>query len=171
MGIFSSSFIGDSVLCPMDGCKHILMYFLGTGRASQETAISGSCQQALVGINNSVWVWWLFMGWIPRWGSLWMVLASVSAPKSFHGYFVPLSKKDWNIHTSFFLPWVSCVLQIVFWVFWASGLISPYQRGHIMCVLLWLGYILINKPETERENWAWHGLLKVQSPSSVTHHL
>ena len=26
----------------------------------------------VVGISNSVWVWWLFMGWIPRWGSLWM---------------------------------------------------------------------------------------------------
>jgi hypothetical protein len=24
------------------------------------------------GIINSVWVWCLHMGWIPRWGSLWM---------------------------------------------------------------------------------------------------
>jgi hypothetical protein len=30
---------------------------------------SGSCQQALVGLYNSVWVWWLYMGWIPRWGT------------------------------------------------------------------------------------------------------
>ena len=29
----------------------------GTSRAPQETAISGSCQKALVGIHNSVWVW------------------------------------------------------------------------------------------------------------------
>jgi hypothetical protein len=42
--------------------------------------ISGSCQQALAGIHNCVWVWWLFMGWIPWWSSLWMVLPSVSAP-------------------------------------------------------------------------------------------
>jgi hypothetical protein len=42
--------------------------------------LSGSCQQALVGIHNSVWVWWLYMGWIPRSGSLWMVISSVSAP-------------------------------------------------------------------------------------------
>jgi hypothetical protein len=28
--------------------------------------------KALVGIHNSVWFWWLFMGWIPRWGSLWL---------------------------------------------------------------------------------------------------
>jgi hypothetical protein len=64
----------------MDGCEHLHLYLSGTGRASQEKAISGSCQQALVGICNSVWVWWLFMGWIPRWGSLWMVILSVSAP-------------------------------------------------------------------------------------------
>jgi hypothetical protein len=39
----------------------IYFWMLGTGRASQETATSGSCQQALIGICNSVWVWWLFM--------------------------------------------------------------------------------------------------------------
>jgi hypothetical protein len=43
------------VLCP-------LLYLSGTGRAFQETAMSGSYQQALVGIRNRVWVWWLFMG-------------------------------------------------------------------------------------------------------------
>ena len=34
-----------------------------------QTAISGSCQQALVGIHNSVWAWGLYMGWIPSWSS------------------------------------------------------------------------------------------------------
>jgi hypothetical protein len=63
----------------MDDCEHPLLYLPGTGRAPQETAISGSCQQALVGIHNNVWVWWLFMGWIPKWGSLWMVVPSVFA--------------------------------------------------------------------------------------------
>ena len=77
---FSSSFIRDPVLSPMDGCEHPLLYLSGTGKASQETAISGSCKQALVGIHNTVWVWRLYMGWIPRWGSLWMVIPSVSAP-------------------------------------------------------------------------------------------
>jgi hypothetical protein len=28
----------------------------------------------------SVWVWWLFIGWIPGWSSLWLVVPSVSAP-------------------------------------------------------------------------------------------
>jgi hypothetical protein len=52
----------------------------GTGRASHETAISSSHQQALLGICHSVWVWWLLMEWNPKWGSLWMVIPSVSAP-------------------------------------------------------------------------------------------
>jgi hypothetical protein len=78
-GTFSSSFIGDSMLSPMDGCDHPLLYFSDTSRASQETAISGSCQEALVGIHNSVSVWRLYMGWILRWGTLWMVVPSVSA--------------------------------------------------------------------------------------------
>jgi hypothetical protein len=47
---FSSSFIGDLVLHPMDDCEHPLLDLPGTGRASQETAILGSCQQNLVGI-------------------------------------------------------------------------------------------------------------------------
>jgi hypothetical protein len=49
-GYFSGSFIGDLVLRPMDDCEHPVLYLPGTGRASEETAISGSCQQALVGI-------------------------------------------------------------------------------------------------------------------------
>ena len=32
------------MLNPMDGCEHPPLYLLGSGRASQETAISGSCQ-------------------------------------------------------------------------------------------------------------------------------
>ena len=41
---------------PIDDCEHSLLYLPGTGIASQETAISGSCQQNLAGICNSVWV-------------------------------------------------------------------------------------------------------------------
>ena len=64
----------------MDDCELPVLYLPGTGRASQETAILGSCQQNLVGICNSVWVWRLFMGWMPRRESFWMVMPSVSAP-------------------------------------------------------------------------------------------
>jgi hypothetical protein len=44
------------VFLPIDDCEHPLLYLPGTGRASQETAISGSCQQNLAGICNSVCV-------------------------------------------------------------------------------------------------------------------
>jgi hypothetical protein len=37
----------------MVGCEHLPLYLSGSGKASQETAISGSCQQALLGICNS----------------------------------------------------------------------------------------------------------------------
>ena len=51
---YSRSFTGDPVLSPMDGCEHLSLYLSGTGRATQEAAISGPCQQALVGIHKSV---------------------------------------------------------------------------------------------------------------------
>jgi hypothetical protein len=44
------------MLSSMAGCEHPHLYLSGTGRASQETAISGFCQQAYLGIHNSVWV-------------------------------------------------------------------------------------------------------------------
>jgi hypothetical protein len=73
LGAFSSFSIGDPVFHPIDDCEHPLLCLPGTGIASQETAISGSFQQNLAGLCNSVRVWWLIMGWTPRWGSLWMV--------------------------------------------------------------------------------------------------
>ena len=75
---FSNSSIGNPVLSPMVGCEPL--YLSGSGRASRETAISGSCQHALFGIHNSVWVCWMYMEWVPRSGSLWMTFPSGSAP-------------------------------------------------------------------------------------------
>jgi hypothetical protein len=44
LGPFSSSFIGDLELSLMAGCEQpLFLYLSGTGRASQETASSGSC--------------------------------------------------------------------------------------------------------------------------------
>ena len=73
LGAFSSFFIGGPVFHLIDDCEHPFLYLPGTGISSYETAIPGSLHQNLVGICNSVWVWWLIMGWIPRWGSLWIV--------------------------------------------------------------------------------------------------
>jgi hypothetical protein len=80
LGTFSSSSIGGPMFHPIHDCEHPLLYLPDTDIASLETAISGSFQQNLAGICNSVWVWWLTMGWIPRWGSLWMVHPFVLAP-------------------------------------------------------------------------------------------
>jgi hypothetical protein len=64
----------------IDDCEHPLLYLPGTGIASYETAITGSLQQNLSGICNSVWVWLLIIGLIPGWGSLWIVHPFISAP-------------------------------------------------------------------------------------------
>jgi hypothetical protein len=63
--------IGVPALSPMFGFVHPDPYWSGSGRASQEIALPGSCQQVLLGISNRIWVWSLQMGWIPKWGSLW----------------------------------------------------------------------------------------------------
>jgi hypothetical protein len=73
----------------LHGCEHSPLYLSGSGRASQETAISGSSQQAVLGICCSVWVWCLCVG-CPRWGSLWIAFPSVSSPQ-FVSIFPPLS--------------------------------------------------------------------------------
>ena len=80
LGTFSSSLIRGPVFHPIDDCELPLLYLPDIGIASQEKSMLGSCQQNLSGICNSVWVWWLYMGWIPGWGSLWMILPSVSDP-------------------------------------------------------------------------------------------
>ena len=54
--VFNSS-IGDPTLSAMVDCEHPTLYLSGSGRASQETAISGSFQQAFLSIHNSVEVW------------------------------------------------------------------------------------------------------------------
>ena len=53
----SNSSMGYPVLNPVVGFEHPPLYLLGSNRASQETAISGSCQQALPSIHNSIQVW------------------------------------------------------------------------------------------------------------------
>jgi len=65
----------------MYGCTWICTFCIGQALADplRRQFISGSCQQAFLSITNSVWVWCLQMGWIPRWGSLWMAFPSVPA--------------------------------------------------------------------------------------------
>jgi hypothetical protein len=99
LGTFSSSYIGGPVFHSIDDNGYPLLYLTGTGIASQETAISDSFQQNLAGICNSVCIWWLILGWIPRWGSLWVVHPFVSAPNFASvtpsmGILFPISKEE-----------------------------------------------------------------------------
>ena len=54
---FSNSSTWGNTLSPMVAYKHLSLYLSGSGRASQETAISGFYQQALPSICSSLWVW------------------------------------------------------------------------------------------------------------------
>jgi hypothetical protein len=128
LGTFSSSRTGVPVFHPIDDCEHPLLYLPGTGINSQERAISRSFQQNLAGICNSVWVGWLFMVWIPEWGSLWMVLPSVSTLNFFSvtpsmGILFPLLRRNEvsTLRSSFFLKFLcfaNCILGIL--SFWAN---------------------------------------------------
>jgi hypothetical protein len=115
------------VFHPIDDCEQPLLYFPDTGKASEDRAISGSCQKNLAGICNSVWVCWLYVGWIPRWGCLWIVLPSVSAPNfvsvtpSMGILFLILRRSQVStLWFSFFLSFMcfaNCILDILsFWV-------------------------------------------------------
>jgi hypothetical protein len=115
LGTFSSSFIGGPV-------------FHHTDIASQERAISGSSQQNLAGICNSVWVWWWYKGWIPGWGSLWMILSSVSALNFVSvtpsmGILFPILRRNkvstlWSSFFLSFMCFANCILDILH--FWAN---------------------------------------------------
>jgi hypothetical protein len=50
---FFNSFMEEPALSPMVGSKHLPLYFSSPGRASQETAISGTSQQVPPSICNN----------------------------------------------------------------------------------------------------------------------
>jgi hypothetical protein len=124
------------VFHPIEECEHPLLYLLGTGKASQETAISGSLQQNLAGICNSICSWWLIMGWTPRLGSLWKVHPFILAPNfvsaspSMDILFHILGRNEVPTRWSsffIFLCFGSCTLGIL--GFWANIqlLVSAYR--------------------------------------------
>jgi hypothetical protein len=102
---FSDSSIDVPVLSPMVGREYSRLYWSGSGRVSQGTSIPGSCHQVLLGISNSVWVWCLHVGWVPRWDSIRMAFLSVSAP-----LFVPAFLLDRNNSGLIFFRWVGILI-------------------------------------------------------------
>jgi hypothetical protein len=135
LGTFSTSFNRSPVLYTKDDCKHPLLYLPGTGIATQETAISGSCQQNLSGICNSVCAWWLYIGWISRWGSLCMVHPSLSAPNfisvtpSMGILFPNLKRNEVSILSSSFFLIFMCFANYILGIlsFWANIHLSVYS--------------------------------------------
>ena len=79
LGTFSNSSIEGPVIHPIADCEHPLLCLLGPSIVSQETTISGAFRQILASVCNSVSVWKLIMGCIPRYGSLYMVHLFLSA--------------------------------------------------------------------------------------------
>jgi hypothetical protein len=124
----ASSSIGGPVFHLIADYEHPLLCLPGTSIASQAVSYSymsltGSCQQNLAGICNSVWVWWLFMGWIPGWDSLWMVLPSVSALNFVSvtpsmGILFPILRRNevstlWSSFFLSFMCFADCILGIL----------------------------------------------------------
>ena len=133
---FSKSSIGDPLLSPMVGCEHLHFYWPGSGRVSQETAISESCNQALLSIRNSIWVWCLHVGCIPRWGSLWMAFPLVSVP-----LFVPVFPLDRNNSELKFWRWVGGPIPQLgavpnCWI-WSLQVLSPICWVHQLISSPW----------------------------------
>jgi hypothetical protein len=123
------------VFHPIADYEHPLLCLPGTGIASEETAISGSFQQNLAGVCNSVCIWWLVMGWIPRCGSLWMVHPFISAPNfvsvtpSIGVLFSILRRSEVStLSSSFFLSFMcfaNCILGILTLERWILKKILP----------------------------------------------
>ena len=112
---------------PIDDCEHQLLYLPGTGIASPESAISGSCWQNLAGICNSVWVWWFYMGWFPDVAvsdcPFFCLSSELCLCNSFHGYFVPILRRNkvstlWSSFFLSFMCFANCTLGIL--SFWAN---------------------------------------------------
>ena len=86
------------------------------------TAISGSFQRNLAGICDSVWVWWLIMGWIPRWDSFVLDTDFVSVTPFMDILFPILRRNEVSTHWSslflIFLCFANCILGVL--CFWAN---------------------------------------------------
>ena len=81
---------------------------------------------------HGVCIWWLIMGWIPRWGSFWIVYPFLLAPNfvsvtAFMGILFPILRRNevstrWSSFFLIFLCFASCILGIL--SFWAKTHLS-----------------------------------------------
>jgi hypothetical protein len=85
------------------------------------------------------------MGWIPRWGSFWMVIPSVAAltfvsVTPFMGIlFTLLRRIEWFTHWSFFLSFM-CFANCI------SGILSFWANIHVSVSAYHVCYFVIGLP-------------------------
>ena len=126
--------LGDPVIYSIADCEHPLLCWAGPSLLSQETAISGSFHRTLASVCNGVIVWRLIMGWIPGYGSLYMVHPFVSAPNFVSvtpsmGVLFPILRRGIvsTPQSSFFLSFMclaNCILYLGYPRFWVNILLS-----------------------------------------------
>ena len=124
LSTFSSSSIGGPVFHPMADCEHPLLCLPGTSIASQTQLYQGPFSKILL-----VMQWCLCLE--ADYGMDSQVQQSLDGPSfhhssklclcsSFHGCFVPSSKKGQSVHTLVFVLLefhVFCKLYLISWVF------------------------------------------------------
>ena len=125
------------MLIPMVGCKHPPLYLSGSGRASQETAISGSSQHALLGIHNSVWFGVCMLdgsqgGTISGWPFLQSILHFVSIFTLVSILFPLLRKTEAStLGSSFFLSFMWFVNRILGIPRFEANIHLPVSAYHV----------------------------------------
>ena len=136
-----NSAIGVPYFSPMAGCKYLNLSQSADGRASQMTAIIGSCLQAQHGISNSASVWYLTMGWIPNWASHWMTFPSISAPFLSLNFFYSETILCKNLEGRLVTPFPS--LRAVYLL----DVVSPYSiskgLGILVNISIWSYWVLL----------------------------
>ena len=116
-------------------------------------------------IRLQAWVWWLYMGWIPRWGNLQMVISWVSAPHfltpSMGILFTLLRRIEVpTLSSSFFLSFmwfVNCILCIP--SFWANIHLSV-SAYHVYSFIIELSHSEWYPPEA----WQFLSNLEIVLP-------
>jgi hypothetical protein len=132
------------VIHPITDCKNTLLCLLGPGIVSQDTAISGSFQENLTSVCNGVSVWRLIKGWIPRYGSLYMVHPFVSAPNFVSeipsmDVLFPILRRGkvstfWSTFFLSFMCFANCILYLGYSNFLVNyPLISEYKSCEFFC--------------------------------------
>ena len=142
----------------MDGWKHSPLYLSGTGRAFQETAISGSCQLTLAG--STIVSGFGYPGGQSLDGLSFSLCSTLCLCISPHGYFVPLPRrtKVSTLLSSFLL---SCLWSLNYILgipsFWANIhlSVSAYHMCSFVIGLPHSGWYFLVPSICLRNSWTY----------------